>query len=559
MAHAADNARHGAIDLTPAPLYRLPELAAKRFPDRQALNFFGKTTDYAQFCADIRRYAGALRHLGAKKGDRIIIAMPNCPQAAAFYYAILRIGAIVVNMNPASASPEATHVIADSGAAFAVTVNIKRITDMLERACMLADNACRVKKILVADFTDALPFFKKHAFRIFKSGEMTRPYACQGRFFAMAHLPKNIPPAPAAAIDPKRDVAALQYTGGTTGRAKGAMLTHSNLYANALQSASRIDFLQDGQETIAAVLPFFHVFAMTAVLNVGISKGFCLRLYPLPDLKALCRDIHAKRVTVLPGVPALFIKMARMYAEKNYNFSGLKCAVSGGAPLAPSDKEEFESLTGSYIIEGYGLTEASPVITLHPYRPPGGDRPGSAGLPLPGTLVRICQFYEDGERAAILRTGETGEICVRGPQVMRGYHRLPEGERMPIDAEGWLRTGDLGYTDQDGYVYIVGRAKEMIIVSGFNVYPREIEDLLCRRDDILEAAAIAAPCPRTGQAVKLFIAARPGKTPPESDIYRYLEEHLSRYKLPRRIVFMEELPKTLVGKVDKKKLDTSLQ
>ena len=556
MPHTAESETYAPLRLTPAPLYRLPEMAAKRFADRPALDFFGKITTYAAFAAMIRKYSGALRYIGVKKGHRVILSAPNCPASAAFYYAILRCGATVVTLNPAAASSEAQHVVEDSGARFAVTVNIKRVTDMLERACMLADGACHIQKILVADFTDDLPCLKKHAFRIFKSGELTRPYACQGKFFAMRHLPKKLPPAPAASVDPERDVAAMQYTGGTTGKAKAAALTHANLYINAAQAASRLDFLEDGKDRVGAVLPFFHVFAMTASLNIGIYKGLCLRLYPLPNVKAICDDIQSGRVTVLPGVPTLFIKMTQLLAQKNYDLSPLKCCVSGGAPLSSGAKEEFESVSGSYIIEGYGLTEASPVISLHPFRPTGGERPGSVGPALPGTEISVRKFSEDGHNCVELRTGETGEICVRGPQVMAGYAGVAADEETAqvIDARGWLRTGDLGYVDADGFLYIVGRAKELIIVSGFNVYPREIEELLCRRDDVAEAAAIGVPCSRTGQAVKLFIAAAPGKTPSESDVSRYLEEHLSRYKLPRRIVFMEELPKTLVGKVDKKKL-----
>ncbi|MET0154898.1 MAG: AMP-binding protein [Rickettsiales bacterium] len=558
--HAADDARRGAFSFVCAPLYRLPELTAKRFCDRPALDFFGKKTTYGMLAADICRYAAALAHIGAKKGDRIILATPNCPPAVAFYYAILRVGGTVVNLNPASAPHEAARILALSEAKFAATVNIRRVTDMLGEACALAGDACRIQKILTEDFTERLPFGKKYAFRILKSGELIPPHLCQGTFFAMRHVPRRAPVPPSASIDPRRDVAALQYTGGTTGACKGAMLTHANLYANAAQSAQRMDFLKEGGETVAAVLPFFHVFAMTAILNTGVYKGLCIKLYPLPNVESLCKDARAGKITVLPGVPNLFAKMAQYCAARHVDLSSLVCAVSGGAPLSGAVKEEFERFTGAYVMEGYGLTEASPVVALHPYRPAGGDRPGSSGLPLPGTEIRICALSEGGGVASDLRVGETGEICVRGPQVMAGYDKSDAcDESNALGPDGWLRTGDLGYLDRDGYLYVVGRRKELIIVSGFNVYPREIEELLCVRDDVAEAAAVGVSCSRTGQAVMLFVSPAPGKNPTESDIFAYVEERLSRYKLPRRIVFLKELPKTPLGKPDKKRLCAELE
>jgi long-chain acyl-CoA synthetase len=541
------------------PVFRLPEMAARQFPDHVALDFFGRRHTYAELAREIRLHASLLRKFGAGRGTKILLMAPNCPQSVVSYYAILRAGGIVVNANPAATSSEIAHILADSGAEMAVTVNLKRLTDALADAVEKAGTASRLQTALVGDFASALPFKERAGFLLFKSALITRPYVYQGMFRKIRGVELKEENAPAASIDPYRDVAALQYTGGTTGVAKAAVLTHANLYANCLQSAERIGFLTEGEERIAAVLPFFHVFAMTAVMNVGLHRGFRLTLYPKPDLPALFRDISRGDVTVLPGVPTLFSRMLRHPLLHGCDFSRLKACISGGAPLPPSLKETFEARTGVPIVEGYGLTEASPVVALCAFGQAGGGGKGSVGTPLTGTEIRIRKYQrtEDGKATEVRRPvdmppGETGEICVRGPQVMRGY---AGGGDSGIDGDGWLHTGDLGYLDEAGRLYVAGRCKEMIIVCGFNVYPREIEELLLLRPDVAEAAVVGVPDEDAGQAVKAFVVPAVLDAPPsEEALLSFLREHLSYYKIPKSVTLLTEMPKTATGKADKKGL-----
>jgi long-chain acyl-CoA synthetase len=349
-------------------------------------------------------------------------------------------------------------------------------------------------------------------------------------------------------INPEEDLAMLQYTGGTTGIPKGAMLTHHNIYANTVQCQTILSTIKDGEETMLAVLPFFHIFAMTAVMNIGLVKGMKLLIHPRFDLLTVLEDIKKKKPTIMVGVPTMLVAMINYPEVEKYDLKHIRLTVTGGAALPVPVKEAFEEMTGSPVIEGYGLTENSPVATLTP--PFGENRPGSIGIPLPRVVLEITDL-EDKDR--VLPLGETGEICISGPQVMKGYWRPREGMENPV-INGRLHTGDIGYIDKDGYVFIVDRLKDMIIAGGYNIYPRNLEDAALEHVSVKEAAVIGVMDDYKGQVPKMYIVLRAGERLTEEALRTHLEKKLAKIYMPEYIIFRDELPKTLIGKVDKKAL-----
>ncbi|HET9147274.1 MAG TPA: AMP-binding protein, partial [Acetobacteraceae bacterium] len=453
-------------------------------------------------------------------------------------------GGIVVNFNPLYTEREIAAQARDAGVSIMVSIDLALIHDKIAK---LAGQGL-FERVIVCPMGWALPPVKSLLFRALKRRELARvpdasPYSRFSELIREAEAP------PPVAVDPARDVAVLQFTGGTTGVPKAAMLTHANITANVQQVlASRPD-AEPGAERIMGILPFFHVFAMTAVMNFGVAIGAELILLPRFDIKMLMKTIARTRPTILPGVPTLFtaITNAAQQGGKRPDFSFIKHCVSGGAPIANETAERFERLSSCSVLEGYGLSEASPVVSS---TPAGRVRRGSIGLPVPGTVIEI-RDPDHPER--ILPQGERGEICVRGPQVMAGYYNRPD-ETAKAMIDGALRTGDIGYLDPDGYLYIVDRIKDLILCGGYNVYPRNIEEAAYEHPAVQDAIAIGIADAYRGQAPKLFVTLRPGASATAEEIREFLTTHLSRIELPKAVEIRDSLPKTPVGKLSKKEL-----
>lgn len=531
------------LNITPQPLFNLIERSAEKYPDNLCLEFEGKEYTYAETLDLVNKVAEGLQKSGVVKGTRVGIFMPNCPYFVICYYAILKIGGVVVNCSPLYSITELAHQIKDSGTTFMVTLDHAML--YLKTSNLLRTTP--LERVIIGSLEEMLPFPKNKLLRWFKGNEIASVHYGKiniplESFFELSGNYKPVE------INPLEDIAALQYTGGTTGTPKGAILTHANLYMNTKQCSLWFSGLEAGAERMIAVLPFFHVFAMTAIMNFSILNGFALLLVPKFSINRLLKDIHKKKPTILVGVPTLFAAVSNFSQLKNFNLKSLKACVSGGAQLPVEIKKNFEDVAGCSLIEGYGLTECSPVAIANPMN--GENREHSIGLPLPGTIVEIRETY--GSKR-LVKDEQVGEICIIGPQVMQGYWGNEE-ETKEVLKSGRIHTGDLGHMDKDGYIYIVDRIKELIICSGFNVYPREIEELLYKHPHISEAAIIGIDDKYKGQKIKAFIKIRTGEAMHSSEVINYLDGKLAKYKLPEEIEFVNELPKTLIGKISKKDL-----
>lgn len=528
-----------------APVYHLLDDSIEKYPDHIALTFFGKHTTYKELGNWVDRAAKGLEQIGISKGKKVGLLLPNCPHYVIMYYAILKIGATVVNFNPLSSVKEIREQVMDSGASVVVTLDLK---DLFGKAQQLL-NSTTLEHIIVGRLQDYLPFPKNILFPILKHNELYQVLTGR-KIIAMSDMLENDGIIVSPDIDVQEDLALLQYTGGTTGTPKGAELTHANLYANTLQCCLWFDAIEEGKEVIMAVLPFFHCFAMTAILNLGIQKGARIVMHPRFNLDAMLKDVHAEKVTVLPAVPTIFSAMLHSRATEKYHSKTLKLCVSGGAPLPKEVKTAFEQLTQCPLVEGYGLTESSPVITVNPFNNKTKPVLGSAGMPLPATIITIRDI-DDTQKEMPL--GEIGEICVSGPQVMKGYYNNVEETKLVLQ-HGVLRTGDLGYLDKHGYLFIVDRLKEMIISNGYNVYPRNVEEALYQHPAIEEAAVIGEKDEHRGEIVVAYVKLKPDQQATKENLKTFLKNLLSAYEMPREIHFVESLPKTLIGKISKKDL-----
>ncbi len=525
------------------PLYLLLDGAARRWPERVALDFFGKTYTYARLKEMVDRIARGMQGLGIGKGTRVGLFMPNCPQYVMTYYAALKVGATVVNFNPLYSHHEIDHQIKDAHVEIMVTVNLRMTYNKLEPFI----GTSHVRKIIICKFEEAMPMTKRALFVAAKQKDIAHPPHDSYHVFLNDLLESPdlvVPPN----ILPDSHIAVLQYTGGTTGVPKGAMLTHSNLYINTLQCTRWMQGLEPGNEIMLAVIPFFHVFAMTVALNLAIANGHTIIIHPKFDIKHVLTDIQTKKPTLMPGVSTLYatINNARNIAQ--YDLSSIKMCISGGGPLPVEVKEKFEELTGCVLVEGYGLTESSPVTHCNPLQ--GQNKTGSIGLPLPGTLVEII---DKEDRTTMMKTGEIGEVCIRGPQVMMGYLNRPD-ETDNVIRNGRLHTGDLGYVDADGYFYIVDRLKEMIIVGGYNVYPRNVEEVMYTHPCIAECAVVGLTHPTRGQMIKAYMVLKEGSTFDEAEMKTYLRDRMSAYAVPHAFEVRTSLPKSAIGKILKKEL-----
>jgi long-chain acyl-CoA synthetase len=530
----------------PQPVYALLDASVARHGERTCTSFYGKRLSYREVSELVERAAAGLQTLGVAKGTKVGLLMPNCPTFIVYYFAVLKAGGTVVNYNPLYTLDELTHQVRDSDTELMVTLDLKALFGKVE-ALMQAGT---LRRAVVASFAALLPGSKSILFRLFKGRELARPdrspvAADIVRDADLIALAGQLLPPP---IDPDEDVAVLQYTGGTTGTPKGAMLTHANITANAEQAVAWGAGLSDGQERVLAVLPFFHAFAMTAVMNFGLRLGAEIVMMPRFILNEAMALISATKPTVMPGVPTMFVAMLGHPKLASFDLSSLKYCVSGGAPLPIEIKQRFEALTGCKVVEGYGLSEASPVVTCNP--PEGPVKPGSIGQPLPGTVVSLRDLADPTREVA---PGEKGEICIKGPQVMKGYWRRPEDTAEQLVGD-FLRTGDVATMDEDGFIFIVDRIKDLIISSGYNVYPRRIEDALYEHPAVEEATVVGIKDDYRGEAPKAFVKLRGGASATAEDLRRHLESRISKIEMPAEIELREQLPKTMIGKLSKKEL-----
>jgi long-chain acyl-CoA synthetase len=524
------------------PVYNLFESSVKKYGKQTAIEFLGRKYSYLELGDLVNKFAKGLQQLGVTKGTKVGLMLPNCPCYVIGYYAALKLGAIIVNYNPLYAMRELQHQIDDSNTTIMITVNIKtiyhKVMTLLRSTCM--------EHVVIADLAAMLPWTKKWAMRWQKADDLAF-VAYDVAKLSFEKLLENDGHIATIAIDPERDCALLQYTGGTTGTPKAAILTHANIVANIQQSSLWFHAFEQQKETLLAILPLFHVFAMTVAMNFSLYKGAKLVLLPKFDIEQLVETLIEQKVSFLPVVPTILVALTRYLEENNTKFPHLKSCISGGAPLPVDLKHSAESLLQCNIVEGYGLTEASPVITVNP--PSDKNKSGSVGLPLPKTIVEI----RTSDSNLLLSQGMIGEICVKGPQVMQGYWNQQEETNRTLQ-DGLLHTGDLGYMDDEGYLFVLDRIKEVILVGGLNVYPRRIEEILREHPGVNEVAVIGVTDEYKGQKVKAFIVTRNGQTIAEESLKKFASGRLAPFEVPSEFSFVPELPKTLIGKVSKREL-----
>ena len=505
------------VDIPEISLPELLQQSVEKYREKTAITFFDQTFTYEELFDHVKRVASAFHKRGLKKGDRVALMLPNTPFYPISYYAALMCGATIVQVNPLYKPDELRYILNDSGSTFIVAF------EPLAPVVEAVKKDTHLKEVIFASIESVSQFHEL--------------------------LQDEGDKVPEIAIDPKEDVAVLQYTGGTTGRSKGAMLTHYNLVANTVQSAIAIKPVSDpGNERVLMVAPLFHVYGMTSGMNLAFYNGNNLIMLPRFEVEEVVKTIEKHQPTNFPGVPTMYIALLNYAKNHQTKLDSFKSCTSGSAPLPVEVLEQLHSVTGAPVAEGYGLSEASPTTHRNPVV--GTQKPGSIGIPFPNTDVKIVD-QDTGERE--LAVGEIGEMIIRGPQVMKGYWNMPEETEQTI-RNGWLYTGDLAKMDEDGYFYIVGRKKELIIASGYNVYPIEIEDVLYEHPKVLEAAVFGVPHEYRGETIKAVIVPQEGQTLTEDEIVSFCKEKLAAYKVPKIIEFRDEMPKTAVGKILKRKL-----
>ena len=525
------------------PLFAILDEAVERFPGNEAMDFLGKRYSYAELDDAVARGAAGFRALGVGKGVKVGLFLPNCPQFVIAYFGILKAGGTVVNYSPLYSEDQLAHQIEDSGTDIMVTLSLEALYPKM--AALLARS--RVSKLVVGTLQEALPFPKNVLFPLLKRSEIASVPE-DAEHVSFARLLDNDGAGAPPEIDPHEDIAVLQYTGGTTGVSKGAMLTHANLHANTHQALMWTPGLEPGRERMMGVLPFFHVFAMTVVMNLAIALGGSIVMRPRFELDPVLDDVTKKKPTLFPGVPTMYTAIVNHPKLEKFDLTSIKVCLSGGAPLPGEIRRRFETLSGCKLVEGYGLTETSPLATANPIG--GLNKEGSIGLPVPGTSIAIVD-KEDPQK--LLPRGEDGEICVSGPQVMKGYWGR-EGETAATIVDGRLLTGDVGHMDEDGYVFIIDRKKDLVLVSGFNVFPRKVEEAIYRHEAVEEVTVIGVPDDYTGEAVKAFVKLKTGQALEADALKAFLADKLGRHELPKHVEFRDELPKTMIGKLSKKEL-----
>ncbi|MDG5471008.1 long-chain-fatty-acid--CoA ligase [Jeotgalibacillus sp. ET6] len=533
------------IDLEHKPVHAYLTEAAKLYPDKKAVHFMGKEFSYREMHESSLKMAKYLQDIGIEKGDRVAIMLPNTPASVIAYYGILYAGAVVVQTNPLYTEREIEYQMKDSGAKAIVTLDIlfPRVSSVF--------NKTDLKHMIISGIKDFLPFPKNFIYPFIQKKQygMTVKVEHSGSNHLLTEILKISSPDPVEhTLDFEEDIAILQYTGGTTGHPKGVMLTHKNLIANASMCDAWLYKNKKGEEIILGILPFFHVYGMTTVMILSVMQGYKMILLPKFDVDTVLKTIHKQRPTIFPGAPTIYIGILNHPELSKYDLTSVQSCISGSAPLPVEVQENFEKLTGGKLVEGYGLTESSPV-THSNFIWDQKRIKGSVGVPWPDTDSKIISM-ETGEP---LPPGEIGEIIVKGPQVMKGYWNQPE-ETAAILKDGWLYTGDLGYMDEAGFFYIVDRKKDMIIAGGFNIYPREIEEVMYEHPAIQEVVTVGVPDAYRGETVKIFVVLKQGHEATEKELDDFARQHLASYKVPRIYEFREELPKTAVGKILRRQL-----
>jgi long-chain acyl-CoA synthetase len=536
------------LEVPDMPVHNLLEKAASEHPEQAAIIFKGRSVKYHELNQLADAIASALSANGFQKGDRAVIYMPNIPQFVISYFGILKAGGIIIATNPLYSERELEHQLADCEAetVFVMSSYYEKLKRVQEKG------HTKIKRIIVTNVKEYLPWHMGLLFTLAKERKEGHRVAIRpGDISFQDFLASGQQaPSPDVTVGPG-DIALLQYTGGTTGLSKGAIGLHSGLVANTVAIRTWLTGCREGKEVMLTAIPLFHSFGMIVAMNFGIMIGGTLILIPDPrDQKDLLGSINKYRPTIFPGVPAMYVAINNNpdVAAGKYDIHSIEVCVSGSAPLLLETKQRFEELSGGTLVEGFGLTEAHVVTHANPLH--GENRAGSIGLPLPGIECRIVDA-EKGEPE--MPVGEIGELVIKGPSIMQGYWQMPT-ETANTLRDGWLYTGDIARMDSDGYFYIEDRKKDMIIAGGYNIYPREVEEVLATNPAVLEVAVAGVADPKRGETVKAWIVKKPGDMTSEEEIITWSKDHLAKYKYPRLIEFRDELPRTTVGKVLKREL-----
>ena len=527
------------VELPKASLAGLLEDAARDFPHAPALHFEGRTISYAQLHQQARRFSGVLAGLGVGRGTKVGLILPNCPQAVVALFGALRLGATVVQNNPLYTERELGHQLADAGVEVLVCLDLTydRVKALRARTS--------IREVIVTSVLDELPGLKRRLAPYTRKGKAAS--ASIGKDEPVRRWREALASAPAAPelveVDADNDLALLQYTGGTTGVSKGVMLSHANLRANVEQVRAWFPDADPGREVMMAVLPFFHVYGLTVCLLLGLRLGAALVLLPRFDLDGVLAAVDKYRPTLFPGVPTMYVAINNAVEKGGHDLSSIKACLSGAAALPLEVAERFERFSGGRLVEGYGLSETSPVAIANPIY--GKRKAGTIGMPIPDTLARVA---DPDDPSRTMPVGERGELALAGPQVMKGYWNQPD-ETAQVLLDGWLLTGDMAVMDEEGYFSIVDRKKELIIAGGYNIYPREVEEVLYEHPKILEVCVAGIPDSYRGEIVKAFVVLRSGEQASSDEIREFAKTRLAAYKVPRVVEFRDELPKTMIGKV----------
>ncbi len=519
--------------------YDFLKYSAENVPDRQAVIFFNYKLTYKQLKDRADSFASFLKMLGVSKGDRVAIDLPNCPQYIIAFQAINKIGAVVTQISPTYFEMEIERIIEDSKSKVLILFDdlIPRVDGIIKKFPDLVVVATSIEDYLAFPLNSLYRMQRKRNKKFVEIPQKFRKFT-EHTSFAGQSEENNDP----------NSLAVLQYTGGTTGVPKGAMLTNKNLVCNTIQSVATLPGQGFGKDVMLSVIPFFHVFGMTIAMNFPIRIGATMILQPKPEVEGILKLIKKYKPSFFPGVPTLYGGILLNKEIKNVDMKSVQYCISGSAPLPVEIIEKWDAITGGHLVEGYGLTEASPVTHVNPLY--GKIKPGSIGIPIPSTYAKIVD-PDDGTKE--MPIGAEGELIVKGPQVMQGYYNNPE-ETKGVLRDGWLRTGDIAKMDEEGYFYIVDRKKDLIIVGGFNVYPREVEEVLYQNPKIKEAAAVGIKEAAHGEVVKAFVVLKDGETATEQEIIDFFQGKIAKFKIPRSVEFRKDLPKTLVGKILRREL-----
>ncbi len=511
-------------------------------PEAIATYFMGQQRSYALLGEKVARVAKGLQDQGIGPGDRVGLVMPNAPQFIIYYYAVLKLGAVVVNFNPLYTESELSELVASVKPKVLVSFNLKAI---VQKVATVAEASAHVEHLVMIPFTNTLTFTKSLLFRAFKGADVVQKLDCS-KLLHHSELMASEGDADYPVIDPEQ-LAILQFTGGTTGRPKAAMLSHRNIAANVEQALDWLPPLPVGSSHMA-VLPFFHIFAMTSVMNYSIALGIKMVMMPRFELRQFMSLIDKQKPNVLCAVPTIFQAVINSPDRKKYDLSSLEFCISGGAPLPAEVKSGFETIAGATVVEGYGLSETAPVLTSNPFE--GVNKPGSIGLTWPGVELSVRDLEDPSQE---LPQGQSGELCFRGPNVFMGYFDNPQATANSF-VDGYFRTGDVGYVDEEGYIFINDRIKDMIIASGYKVYPRAIEDALYKHEAVAEALVLGVKDEYRGEAPMAYVALKAGQSVDKDGLMDFLSQYLSKIEMPEDFIFRDALPKTLIGKPSRKDL-----